>query len=130
MAGPTTELLDASRDVSRRSGPLPCGVTRPPASSNPVFEVEGYYVKFFKGTARGEPDREWRGLGWHRRTCRRRYGEVCRHRAWLDSFHRRPPEVANERGVNFWSKVGFRKVRIVNDDPARPLLHMEWARRG
>ena len=35
------------------------------------------------------------------------------------------PEVANERGVNFWSKVGFEKVRIVHDGTRPPFWHME-----
>jgi aminoglycoside 6'-N-acetyltransferase len=36
------------------------------------------------------------------------------------------PEVANERGVNFWKKAGFVPVRIVDDGARPPLWHMEW----
>jgi aminoglycoside 6'-N-acetyltransferase len=35
------------------------------------------------------------------------------------------PEAANERGVNFWIKVGFVPVRI-EDGPHAPYWHMEW----
>jgi RimJ/RimL family protein N-acetyltransferase len=40
------------------------------------------------------------------------------------------PEVANERGVNFWSRVGFAKVRVVEDDQQPPRWHMEWTAFG
>ena len=36
------------------------------------------------------------------------------------------PEVGNERGVNFWSKVGFVPVRVVDDGAKPPYWHMEW----
>jgi RimJ/RimL family protein N-acetyltransferase len=37
------------------------------------------------------------------------------------------PDVSNPRGVNFWTKVGFRPVRLVEDEDGRePYWLMEW----
>lgn len=37
------------------------------------------------------------------------------------------PDVSNPRGVNFWLKVGFRRERLVDDDPERqPYWLLVW----
>jgi RimJ/RimL family protein N-acetyltransferase len=37
------------------------------------------------------------------------------------------PDLSNVRGVNFWKKVGFVPVRIVEDEPGRePYVLLEW----
>jgi aminoglycoside 6'-N-acetyltransferase len=40
------------------------------------------------------------------------------------------PDVSNERGVNFWTRVGFVPMRVVDDDEQRPgpYVVMEWSR--
>lgn len=46
-------------------------------------------------------------LGWHRITV--------------------DPDLSNVRGVNFWKKVGFTPVGVVDDEPGRePFLLLEW----
>jgi hypothetical protein len=36
------------------------------------------------------------------------------------------PDVTNERGVNFWNKVGFDPERIIDDTQRPPYWLMHW----
>ena len=41
------------------------------------------------------------------------------------------PDVSNQRGVNFWTKVGFEPAKLVDTDPERePYMLMIWPHRN
>lgn len=68
------------------------------------------------------PDARGRGIGG--RVVRAMADFVTSQLAW--SRFTVDPEVANERGVQFWGSVGFTKVEVVDDGTRPPYWHMEW----
>ena len=122
---PVSDAEIAAKYLGRRSPAVECFIVE--EAGRPIGFVQYYVADDEAGTGGMDlvlaPNARGRGVGTAVVNALAKF--VSSELLWR-SF-RVDPDVSNSRGVNFWTKVGFEPVRIIEDEHDRePYWLMEW----